>query len=466
MQAPWPLPADKHSLFQSMASKLTLAFLLAAACATSISITAQAPRYDIESIGSLSSGYPNDSWGAGINNLGVVVGISKDVNAIGMPMLKPVRWTPAGLVQLANTIGSARAINSSGTSVGFKSVSVGGFRAYRWGLSGSGNQVHFGTLPSSSAFDINEAGSIVGRSDFLISSPVNSQRGFYRGPLGSYTSMGSLGGVQSAAHGINNHGQVCGSADNDSGDPQAVAWTPGSPPVALGVGGVWSSALAINDSNSICGVFGDSINPYQGFVVNQGAVYSLPTLWPGEDATPVAINQFGYIVGTSGSLGSSRAILWEPGRAACDLQALLPAGSGWVLETAGDINDLGEITGKGVYNGQVRGYRMTPQSTVPLCGGVQPAITNSIHAGLFAARVNPNSLVHFYAAKRLGRTWSGSYYVNLANPTFIGATISDSFGRARFGASLASGLAGITIHTQSIDVATGKGSRVTTQLIQ
>ena len=45
-----------------------------------------------------------------------------------------------------------------------------------------------------------------------------------------------------------------------------------------------------------------------------------------------------------------------------DLNALLPRGSGWVLNNAWDINDKGQITGNGLHNGNARAFRLTPPS--------------------------------------------------------------------------------------------------------
>jgi hypothetical protein len=43
-----------------------------------------------------------------------------------------------------------------------------------------------------------------------------------------------------------------------------------------------------------------------------------------------------------------------------DLNTLLPAGSGWLLNTATDINDRGQIVGAGMHNGHHRAYLLTP----------------------------------------------------------------------------------------------------------
>jgi probable HAF family extracellular repeat protein len=44
-----------------------------------------------------------------------------------------------------------------------------------------------------------------------------------------------------------------------------------------------------------------------------------------------------------------------------DLNKLIPAGAGWLLEIAYGINNAGQIVGLGVHNGQEHGFLVTPQ---------------------------------------------------------------------------------------------------------
>ena len=45
-----------------------------------------------------------------------------------------------------------------------------------------------------------------------------------------------------------------------------------------------------------------------------------------------------------------------------DLNALIPANSGWVLQSANAINSAGQITGDGLYKGQDQAFLLTPSS--------------------------------------------------------------------------------------------------------
>jgi probable HAF family extracellular repeat protein len=65
------------------------------------------------------------------------------------------------------------------------------------------------------------------------------------------------------------------------------------------------------------------------------------------------VGQSTYIAGVSGlgpDLVNDHAFLWQNGTM-IDLNSLLPAGSGWILEDAVAINDKGQIVCSGVSGG-------------------------------------------------------------------------------------------------------------------
>ena len=68
----------------------------------------------------------------------------------------------------------------------------------------------------------------------------------------------------------------------------------------------------------------------------------------------------GQVTGTAQLAdGTAHAFLWERGTMT-DLNARIPAGGGWVLNTALGINAAGQIAGVGTLGGQPRGYLLTP----------------------------------------------------------------------------------------------------------
>src|SRR5690606_41930251 len=59
--------------------------------------------------------------------------------------------------------------------------------------------------------------------------------------------------------------------------------------------------------------------------------------------------------------GQPRAFPWsDSATGIIDLNMLIDPLSGWQLTEGRAINDLGQITGTGVFNGQTRGFLLTP----------------------------------------------------------------------------------------------------------
>src|SRR5947208_3453099 len=124
------------------------------------------------------------------------------------------------------------------------------------------------------------------------------------------------GGDNGFATGANNLRQVVGWAENDVHDPTCV-----SPQVLQFHPAVWTLGPP------------DVIN-------------DLPLISGDSSGAATAINDNGQIVGLSCDAdGNCRAFIWENG-AMQDLNDLKQAGFSATLETAKDINDKGEITGR------------------------------------------------------------------------------------------------------------------------
>jgi len=68
----------------------------------------------------------------------------------------------------------------------------------------------------------------------------------------------------------------------------------------------------------------------------------------------------GYWHGTSYN-PPEHAFLWRSGQAS-DMDSLVPANSGWILEEATGINDLGQICGSGKHNGKEQAFLLMPVS--------------------------------------------------------------------------------------------------------
>ena len=136
---------------------------------------------------------------------------------------------------------------------------------------------------------------------------------------------------------------------------------------APGPGG-YSGASDINNLGQVVGGAGAPSAGVEGYVWSLNGpdfnIGLLPDIDPGLGGTfAVGINDQSQVVGYEGSSSTleSRAILYEEGTL-YDLNNLIPANSGWTLETAFDINNQGQILGTGVFNGQEQDFLLSPIS--------------------------------------------------------------------------------------------------------
>jgi probable HAF family extracellular repeat protein len=234
---------------------------------------------------------------------------------------------------------------------------------------------------------------------------------------GAIVDLAAVFGAGTEATDINNNGLISGyTKDNqaivyDSIGQNVVAKFP--PPTSHGSSG----AMAINSSGAVAGMMENfdsgefdgffSVVPPVGPVVNLGsavgvwdlndagyvvgqkdlsAVYWDPTknyqpqiipMLPGFDQqVAFAINNAGVIVGRAWTAQFvTHAFIYYPNEGALyDLNTLI-SDPRWVLLDGKDINDAGQISGTGVFNGQETGFLLTPSHarTLPT-GGVQVII--------------------------------------------------------------------------------------------
>jgi len=328
----------------------------------------------------------------GINDRGEVVGASIDGN--GDP--QAFQWHNGVMTGLGFLPGAsnsiAYAINNQGEITGQSHVSATNYHAF---LFSSNSLVDIGTLggPSSLARAINDNREIAGSSQLVSNEPNwwdsetflwHSNQFIHIPPFGTdwlncdamginqsswisgithlyspkrhwwayvwfdsngnssndYTEMrllGSMGPKDSA-------GENSGANDiNDIG--QAVGWT-----------GITNTtepvhAFLVTSSNGVWKIPDTEINPTNSLMQSLGALEN-----PNNNSYANAINNQSWIVGTSTSTsGVNQAFLWRNG-VMTNLNQLIAANSGWVLTNATDINNLNEICGSGLYNGQKRAF--------------------------------------------------------------------------------------------------------------
>jgi probable HAF family extracellular repeat protein len=226
---------------------------------------------------------------------------------------------------------------------------------------------------NSSASGINTAGFVVGQStlgDFA------TQHAFVWSPKSkAMTDLGTLpGGTTSSASAINTIGVIAGSSDNASGATHATLWAVSSKGVVssfdLGTlpNGTTSNAFAINDFLAVVGSADNTTTGNTDAFVWLGKMFDLGTLG-GSFAQAQSVNNLGAIVGFSNTTGDAdvHAFIWTVKKGMVDLNTLIPANSGWDLQSASSINDSGKIVGSGIFIDPVNGPEMhsfilTPKS--------------------------------------------------------------------------------------------------------
>lgn len=262
--------------------------------------------------------------------------------------------------------------------------------------------------------------------DIVDGNCVNGRTRAFIYRLGSFTILGTLGGGGSTGADIDEAGRAFGTADlprpspNVPLDAQAFATTGGAlENLGTRMGVEESRATAVSPAGRLTGFFRNG-NTDDGMFLYDSRDGSFKlisfNLQPWETpAQPADVNDQGQIVGHYGGNddGSGRAFLYDAnsntktdlgkllpahtysrawavnnagqivgvssvswftrqdehafvyeGGVMRDLNALIPAGSGWVLNVATDINAHGQIVGTGRLNGQERAFLLTP--TAPL----------------------------------------------------------------------------------------------------
>jgi probable HAF family extracellular repeat protein len=271
----------------------------------------------------------------------------------------------------------------SAVVVGQAQIASGEQRAFAADVN-AGTMTNLGTLGGSwsVAFDI-RSGFVVGASRTSGDARVRA----FQYESGTMSPVAVDWGGDSVAKGVNGSNEIVGYACTST-NAACRAFLVSSGIVSdLGPANGRSVANGINDRSQIVGSFMSSATaPAHAFRYASGVMTDLGTLG-GATSEGLGINERGDVVGSSlTSAGETRAFLWREG-VMTDLNALLPPGSGWHLESATSISDGGQIVGIGTVNGVKRAFLLTPPTDLSLwIGGVRSLEDSNLPRGVEAGR--------------------------------------------------------------------------------
>jgi probable HAF family extracellular repeat protein len=279
-----------------------------------------------------------------VSNSGWVAGASGDQHA--------ATWnSKAGLYQVPLppelNFSESTSINSRGEAVG-TATTADSSRRVAFIL----RQNKVAVLPGeqSRANSINEEGWIVGQTvlpGHKTAGPVLWKNG---SPIDLKICCAGL------ARGVNAQGLIVGDTYDKDGRYHAFVWDATHGAHLLSVPGEeYSSALALNGHGDIV----LKVTPGGLFLYSGDTMRSVDM----PKASPRAMNNNGIVVGSYGPGPEAQsAFVWDQTHGMRDLNALIPAGSGWKLEVASSVNDRGEIVGWGDHGGtENAGFLLRPR---------------------------------------------------------------------------------------------------------
>ncbi len=338
---------------------------------TRTTCAAAPPIYMVIDMGTLGGSM---SYAQAINNSGQITGASSltgdPTDSLGNPIFHTFLYRNRQMIDLG-TLGGDTSVGNALDEAGYVAgasflsgnpMAYGSFahHAFRYDGNIKTDLGSLGGVFGSSATGINDSGQVVGQADI----PDGRLRGFFYGNSGMQE-IPTPASDYTVAYAINNSGLIVGTIIPHGSTTQR-AFSYDSQGVAhqftdLGtLGGNFAQAISVDDSGLM--IVGESSLPGPPdseslhaflYVVAEGRMKDLGTL-PGDTYSSAShINALGQVVGWSvpADFGMYRGFLWSNG-VMQDLNTLIPADSGWQISFASGINDLGQIVGVGIRNGQ------------------------------------------------------------------------------------------------------------------
>ena len=319
----------------------------------SFCITARAQKFSVVNLGTLGG---KSSKAYAINDRGYIVGEAMTRKGSTSAFI----WHN-GTMRALNASGSKK---SRAVSINIKNYIVGDVlkngvhRACVWNHQTKYKLLSGISTKRSFAAKINDNGMIAGTS-------ANAE-GHIHGVLWQNEHMidlGTLGGVESRALGLNNRGQVIGDSETSLNDKNthAFLWQQGKMTgiqPAYHMGGN-SYGIDINKNGYVLGWI-YSQDDEVSFIGKHNRIKLLPSPEGLRSFRARDINDRNVVVGNAlDRNNASRAVMWKNNKA-IDLNSLIPKRSGWRLSEALGVNDQGHIVGYGTFKGKVNAFLLKP----------------------------------------------------------------------------------------------------------
>jgi probable HAF family extracellular repeat protein len=346
-----------------------------------LALAASASAQDRYKIISLPTPAGYNSSALGLNDNGNVVGYSVQGDKYQAFLYSHSNGSVIDVGSLGGQMNAACAINGADQVAGYSQDANGNLSAFIYTKEGGIKAV--GSLNggvSSEAFGINSSGQAVGDSQNATDDhrPVLFDTS---GVKDLNVCVAQNSNAFRTAYAINDAGQIVGRTDVDQGAIHAfLLVAPGGDLKDIGtLGGTNSEALAINKSGEVAGDAETAQGTPHAFLYRKGSTRDLGVL-PGFDTASFArsVNDQGEVVGDSESADQKRAFVYNNGQMLeLDKLATNLAGSGFAsLDVAYGVNNRGWIAGYGTStDGRTIAFLAVPEGegAVPLAQTQTPA---------------------------------------------------------------------------------------------